>query len=131
MSLPWVRLDSSIYTHDKIVLLLSAKDGWRAYGVYTFSLAFAGGHATDGHIPRHVLPILRGTDRHAEMLVDHGLWEHAENGWRIHNWDTRQELALISEMKRQNKRLAGRKSQCVQRHGPECGCWRDEKEAQK
>lgn len=131
MSLPWVRLDSSIYTHDKIALLLAQKDGWRAYGVYTFSLAFSGGHATDGFIPCHVLPILRGTEKHARMLVEHCLWENADGGWRIHNWDTRQELALISEMKRQNKRLAGRKSQCVQRHGTECGCWRDEKEGRK
>lgn len=127
MSLPWVRLDSSIYTHDKITLLLSRPDGYRAYAVYTFSLAFAGGHATDGFIPKHTLPIIRGTDKHARMLVDHSLWDYTEGGWKIHNWEQRQELALISEMKRQNKRLAGRKSQCVQRHGPECGCWKEEK----
>lgn len=126
MSLPWVRLDSNIYTHDKITLLLAQSDGYRAYAVYTFGLAFAGGHATDGYLPKHVLPIIRGTEKHARMLVEHGLWEYAEGGWRIHNWDRRQELALVSEIKRQTKRMAGRKSQCVQRHGPECGCWRAE-----
>jgi hypothetical protein len=126
MSLPWVRLDSNIYTHDKITLLLAQREGWRAYAVYTFSLAFAGGHATDGFIPRHVLPILRGTDKHAQMLVEHRLWEYAEGGWRIHNWEHRQELAFISETKRRNKSLAGKKSQCVQRHGPDCGCWKEE-----
>jgi len=125
MSLPWVRLDSSIYTHDKITLLLTQPDGYRAYAVYTFSLAYSGGHATDGQIPKHVLPILRGTEKHARMLVEHRLWEYTDSGWRIHNWEHRQELALISEMKRQNKRLAGKKSQCVQRHGPECGCWKE------
>ena len=127
MGLPWVRLDSNIYSHDKIALLLNEKDGWRAYAVYTFSLAFAGGHATDGYIPRHILPILRGTPKIAQQLVEHRLWDYAEGGWKIHNWEIRQELAVVSEMKRAGKRLAGRKSQCVQRHGPDCGCWREPK----
>jgi hypothetical protein len=126
MGLPWVRLDSSIYTHDKITLLLTARDGYRAYAVYTFSLAFSGAHATDGHIPNHVLPVIRCNKSCANLLVSHQLWEPAEGGYRIHNWSQRQELALISEMKRRNKQLAGRKSQCVQRHGPECGCWSTE-----
>jgi hypothetical protein len=124
MSLPWVRLDSNIYTHDKVLLLASQRDGYRAITVYLFSMGYAGGHGTDGLIPRHVLPIIQGTERIARMLVDARLWEYAEGGWRIRNWDQRQELSVISEGKRAAAAAAGRKSQCIQRHGPDCGCWR-------
>lgn len=125
MSLPWVRLDSNIYSHDKILWLVNQRDGWRAYAVYTFALAYAGGHATDGHIPRHVLPIIQGTDRIAQLLVEARMWEHAEGGYQIRNWDQRQELAVITEAKRAASRLGGRKRSCQRYHGLECGCWKD------
>jgi hypothetical protein len=126
MSLPWVRLDSNFYTHDKVLWLTTQKDGYRAVSVYIFSMGYSGGHATDGYIPRHVLPIIQGTERIAQMLVETRLWEHAEGGWQIRNWANRQELAMVAEAKRAANAMAGRKSQCIQRHGPECGCWKAE-----
>lgn len=125
MSLPWVRLDTNIFTHDKVLLLLSQRDGWRAYGVYTFSLAYAGGHATDGFIPRHVMPTINGTEKVARMLVEADLWQYAEGGYQVKNWDERQELAVITEAKRQASRLGGRKRSCQRYHGPDCKCWTD------
>jgi hypothetical protein len=125
VALPWVRLDANIYTHDKVLWLVSQRDGYRALTAYLFSMAYAGGHATDGHIAKHVLPVIHATPKVATTLVDAGLWEYDEGGYRIKNWADRQELALISEMKRRNKRLAGVKSQCIQRHGPQCGCWKE------
>jgi len=123
MSLPWVRLDSNVYAHDKILWLVAQRDGWRAYGVYTFALAYSGGQATDGFIPGHVLPVLQGTDRIAQLLVDAGLWKQAKGGWNIHNWDQRQELAIVTAAKKEGARLGGLKRSCVMHHGPECGCW--------
>jgi hypothetical protein len=124
MSLPWVRLDSNFYTHDKVLWLTTQRDGYRAIAVYVFSMGYAGGHGTDGYIPRHVLPIIQGTERIAQLLVEARLWEYAEQGWQIRNWGQRQELAIVAEAKRAGAAAAGRKSQCVQRHGPDCGCWR-------
>lgn len=124
MSLQWVRLDTNIFTHDKTLWLTAQKDGWRAYSVYTFSLAYSGGHGTDGFIAKHVLPFIQGTPRVVQLLVDAGMWQYAEGGWQIKNWDQRQELAVITETKRTGKRIAGLKSQCVQRHGLDCGCWK-------
>ena len=125
MSLPWVRLDSNFYTHDKVLWLAGQRDGYRAISVYVFSMGYAGGHGTDGYIPRHVLPVIQGTERIAQMLVEARLWEYAEGGWTIRNWEQRQELSTITEIKRQASRFGGRKSACRRLHGPDCGCWKD------
>ena len=124
MSLPWVRLDSNIASHDKIVTLLGQKDGQKAFVLYICGLGYAGGHATDGAIPRASLPFIHGTERLAVMLVDHRLWEHAEGGWKIRNWDQRQELAIVAEMKRAGRKAAGAKGACRKWHGPQCDCWK-------
>lgn len=124
MSLPWVRLDSNIYTHDKTLAVLGERDGHRAMLLYVFSLAYAGGHATDGFIPRAAIGVLNGTQKQAVMLVEARLWEHAEGGYRIHNWEHRQELTVMTEAKRQAKRIGGLKASCQRHHGPDCGCWK-------
>lgn len=125
MSLPWVRLDSNIASHDKVLALLADRDGAKAFTLYVCALGWSGGHGTDGLVPRHVLPLIHGNERLARQLEKHGLWREATTGWHIHNYELRQELAVIAEAKRAGKSAAGRKSQCVQRHGPDCGCWKE------
>lgn len=126
MSLPWVCLDSNIASHDKVVELLSKRDGARAFTLYVCGLGYAGGHATDGHIPRAALPFIHGTERLAVMLVEARLWDHAEGGWQVRNWEQRQELTVITEAKRAAARMGGRKRACQRYHGPECGCWKED-----
>lgn len=123
MGLPWVRLDSDIANHDKIVQLLDHRDGHKAFTLYICALGWSGGAGTDGHIPRHMLTRLYGQKRLAELLVDTRLWEYAEDGWTIRNWAQRQELAAVSEGKKAAARLGARKANCRRHHGPECGCW--------
>lgn len=127
MSLPWVRLDSSIATHDKILRLVKARDGYRAFTVYICSLGYAGGHGTDGFIPKDALGILHGTERQAIALVDHRLWEYdaAGEGYRIRNFDQRQEMEMVRAMKAAAKQIGARKGGCRKNHGPDCGCWKD------
>ena len=124
MSLPWVRLDSNIASHDKIVRLLSQKDGHKAFTLYVCGLGYAGGHATDGHIPTAALPFIHGTERLARQLVEVQLWDSADEGWSIRNWGSRQELAIVTSIKEAAKRRASAKANCTRWHAPECGCWK-------
>lgn len=126
MSLPWVRLESNIASHDKILALLAERDGAKAFVLYICALGYSGGHGTDGVIPRYVLPVVHGTEKLAQLLVDKGLWEYTPDAeYLIHNFDMRQELAVISEGKRASKSLAGKKGMCKRYHGPNCNCWRN------
>ena len=123
--LPWVRLAANIYSHDKILQLKARRDGWRAIAVYMQSLAYAGGHGTDGFIARHVLPVIDGTERIALMLCEVRLWDYAEGGYQIHNWADRQEPAWITEKKRESQRASAARTNCKRYHGPDCGCWKN------
>lgn len=126
MGLPWVRLDTNIGQHDKILLLKAQPNGWRAFGVYILALAWSGGQGTDGLIPRHVLTSIDCTPKIANQLCDVRLWEHAPDGaYVIRNYATRQELEIVSEGKRASAKLASAKANCTRWHGAACGCWRD------
>ena len=125
MSLPWVRLDSNIATHDKVLALLAHKDGAKAFTLYVCALGYAGAHGTDGFVPRYALAVNHGSEKLARLLVDVRLWTHTEGGYAIRNYEQRQELAVIAEAKRASKAAAGRKGNCVRHHGPNCGCWRE------
>lgn len=122
MPLPWVRLDSNIATHDKILALLSQRDGAKAFVLYVCAMGYAGAHGTDGHISTYALAVNHGTPRLAQMLIDHQLWEYNGDGsYVIHNWLDRQEGALTTGAKSK----AGKKANCIRWHGPKCGCWED------
>src|SRR3954469_14183479 len=102
MGLPWVRLDGDIATHDKTLSAVHQRGGKGAMAVYMFALAWSGAHATDGHIPAAALRLLHGTPADARILTQAGLWETNGDGWNIHNYAQRQELALTTEIKRRN-----------------------------
>ena len=121
--LPWVRLDSNIASHDKILALLEERDGVKAAWVYVCSLGYCGGHGTDGFIPFGALPFVHGTRRLAEMLVSQGLWKPEPRGWRIPNWAERQQTSDATETIRAAQAAGARKANCVRWHGDKCGCW--------
>jgi hypothetical protein len=123
MSLPWVRLDSNIASHDKVVALLGKKDGARAFTLYVCGLGHSGGQGTDGRISKTILPFIHGTPRLAQMLVEEQLWTPAEGGWVIRNWEQRQELAIVRDMRSRGRKTASAKANCFRHHGPDCGCW--------
>ena len=123
VAVPWVRLDCNIYDHDKTLAALGMKNGAAAMATYMFSLAWAGGHGSDGFIPKAALPIIAGTSRTALVLIESGLWEYAEGGYKIVNYMHRQEAKVVRELKRQQSALGGRKAMCRKHHGPDCNCW--------
>lgn len=127
MALPWVRLDSNIHAHDKILALLDdpSRLKWQAFALYVFALGWSGGQETDGRIPRSALKMLHGSVPTARLLVIHRLWIETVDGWEIVNYGTRQQLSDETYSVRKAQVIGGQKGACVRHHGPECGCWRN------
>lgn len=122
MGLPWVRIDSHIASHDKILNLLSdpSPKRWQASFAYVCSIGWSGDQGTDGFIPKVALPFVHATDNIARLLVKYRLWDEALTGWQIHNYADRQELAVVSAAKQESKRMAAEKGNCSRWHGPTC-----------
>ena len=125
MSLAWVRLDTGIAHHDKTLALLDdpSPKRWQAAFSYVAALGWSGEHGTDGFIPMTALPFVHGTKATATLLVKYGFWEECAGGWRIRNYATRQELAVITAAKKEAQRVASAKANCTRWHGKDCGCW--------
>jgi len=98
--LPWYRGDTNLPTHDKILDLLGASPkGKGAAFVYMCSIAQSVGNGSDGIIKRAQLPFIHGTPTDARLLVDAGLWEVIDGGWRIRNFGTRQVVGASEQVK--------------------------------
>lgn len=76
---------SDLLTDPKVLALMQARGGHRAFAVHAFALAWCALHLTDGHIPTSALSGLWGKRTDADNLVAAGLWEPDEDGdgWRI------------------------------------------------
>lgn len=119
MALPWIRLDTSMFDHPKMLDLIEGKR-FQSIVLHLSAMTYAGKHGTDGHISRTVLRILPGRTADAKTLVDAGMWKPDGDGWRIHGWDEYQVSDDESRLRRQRAKKGG----CIKNHGPECGCWR-------
>ena len=126
MGLRWVRLDSNIASHDKILGLLEERDGVKAAWMYVCALGHCGGHDTDGLVSFQSLPFVHGTRRLAELLVKHGLFRPHPKGWEIPNWDERQQSSGTTQAIRDAQSAGAKKANCVRWHGPDCGCWKSD-----
>lgn len=131
MALPWVRLDSSIASHDKILALVSDASAkkWQAAASYMFSIGWSGEHGTDGRVPVAALPFVHGTKATAALLVSYRLWEPVAGGWAIVNFANRQELSVVRAGKTEARRVAAEKANCTRWHGKDC--WRDPRGCQR
>lgn len=122
MSLPWVRLDSHIASHDKILNLLSDPSAkkWQAAFSYVCALGWAGNQGTDGLVPKNALPFVHANVSTARLLVIYGLWDEHLNGWQIRNFAERQQTVAITEAKNEARRIASEKANCKRWHGDLC-----------
>lgn len=127
MSLPWVRLDTALPDHPKMLALVDGyKDGRASAFVFVCSMAYAGRHGTDGYIPRAALPRIGGRNVDADRLVEVGLWhKDGANGWVIHGWAEYQPSTDETQERKRRIQESSRKANCVRWHGPDCGCWKD------
>jgi hypothetical protein len=112
VALPWVRLDTAMPDHPKIVELVDEHGdaGMAAAFVWTCSLAYSGKHGTDGQIRRGLLARLNGKAKHAALLVKVRLWDEADGGWMIHNWAEYQMAVNFDELFPPEARSNGGKS---------------------
>lgn len=128
MALPWVRLDSNIASHDKILALLEEKPAALAYQAafsYVCSLGYGGGHGTDGLIAFGALSFVHGTKKTAELLVRHHLWQPTPLGWQIRNFEKRQQSAATTASIRNAQRAGAKRANCKRWHTDDCRCWED------
>ena len=89
--LPWMRVDTNLPTHDKVLELVGVgARGKAAAFVYVCGLAYSVGHGTDGFVRRAALPFIHGTAGDVRLLVDARLWIPVDGGWTISNFGTRQ-----------------------------------------
>jgi hypothetical protein len=126
--LPWVRWDSSVPSHDKVLALLAdpSPKRWQAFTSFSCSVAWCGLQGTDGHVPVYALPVIHGTRATAALLVKHDLWQPDERGgWSMRNFLVRQEMSIVTETRAAAKRLGGIKGNCIRHHGEDCGCWQN------
>ena len=81
----WVKLDTGIYLHPK-VQAISLLSRW----LYVSSLCYAARYRTDGWIPNRALsglvPETKRPLTAVKALVEVGLWEQADGGWKIHDY---------------------------------------------
>lgn len=123
MGLPWARLDANIATHDKILDLVGRRGGRSAGFCYVCSIGYSAGNGTDGLIPFAALGFIHATKKDAQLLVEVGLWEPDQHGWRVHNYGERQQLNVVSDAIRAGQRRGALKGNCTKWHEPGCKCW--------
>ncbi|MFM1964923.1 MAG: phage Dori [Actinomycetota bacterium] len=117
MSLPWVRLDSSIATNHKILQLVGDRNH-KAIAAYMFGLAYCGQHGTDGFIPRAALPFMHASIKEARALVDVVLWHEVAGGWQVNDWRDYQPSSEESDRRGQRARWLN----CRRWHPADCDC---------
>ena len=81
----WVRLETSLPDHPKVLALIGAKKH-KAVMAYCMGLAYCGRHELDGFIPKAALPFIHATKTEANALVEVGLWHAGPDGWDINDW---------------------------------------------
>lgn len=93
----WVKVDDQMPRHPKLLSL--GRDRLICQGVWLDGMCYASGYLTDGFIPAAVLE--RGCQRYADRLVEVGLWERVEGGYRIHDYhDYQPTRAVVTESRR-------------------------------
>lgn len=105
MGLPWIRLDTTMADHPKILALVGQK-AFQAITLHTFAMTYSGKHGTDGFIPKEALPMLHGRVSDAKKLVSVALWTEEPGGWSIHGWDEYQVSDEESKKRKEKAKAA-------------------------
>jgi predicted house-cleaning NTP pyrophosphatase (Maf/HAM1 superfamily) len=85
MSLPWIRLDTTLGDHPKMLALMEGRRH-KAALAYIFGLTYSGRHELDGFIPSSALPFIHATKADASALIEVGMWAETRGGYQINGW---------------------------------------------
>lgn len=114
----WLKIDDGLFLHPKWV---QSPAGARA--LWITALSYCGKLNTDGCVPAPLLGILGGTAADAEALVEVGLWERTDDGYRFHDFAeynrTSDQQERISEARAEAGRKGGARSAEVRGSKPE------------
>lgn len=78
----WFKVDDQFWAHPKVILLSDS-----AIALWVKAGTWSAQHLTDGHVPVGALRLLQAQRRHADELVQAGLWLcHHDDGWLFHQW---------------------------------------------
>lgn len=90
----WGRIDDGFGDHPKVLQLIDTLDemiGAAAIGLWTLGLAYARRTArstkTPGYVPRSFVRTIRVPASLGDELAAAGLWEQADGGWIIHDFE--------------------------------------------
>src|SRR5687767_7488501 len=109
--MPWVRVEPAAPGHLKI-----QRVGLAGFGLVVAGLCYSNAYLTDGVIPERALAVvfpgvpLKKLRTLAATLVDAGLWEKIEDGWRIHNFHRYQptkDEEIAERQRRHDRAVAG------------------------
>jgi hypothetical protein len=107
MALPWIRLDTAMPDHPKIIGLVDGHSQGRAAAfVWVCSLTYAGKHGTDGFITKSALGRINGRSVDARLLVEAGLWKDEGIGWSINGWAEFQQVTDETRTRSEKARKA-------------------------
>ena len=110
--MPWIRLDDQIAHHKKFLAA-----GPMASWLWVCGQSYSARYLTDGFVPSaalHSLGSVLNPKRYADKLVEVGLWECAEGGYRVHDYHdyqpTAEEVRHTREVRREAGREGGKRS---------------------
>lgn len=119
----WFKVDDGFHSHPKVLGCSLA-----AVGLWARAGSWCSDHeGTRGEIPKAVLLMFGAKPKLARELVDAGLWDETETGWRFHDWDIYQPSAEELEEKR---RKNAEKQQRWRERNPEHNRLRQERRNQ-
>lgn len=78
----WFKVDDRFHSHPKVIAVDNA-----SIGLWTKAGSWCADALTDGRLPTKIVQQF-GTVRQANQLVDAGLWEKTDEGYRFHDWDS-------------------------------------------
>lgn len=105
--MPWFRTDDTLHSHPK-----PRRAGLAAMGLWVLAGSYCSQYATEGFVPAWFVTGWPSGRRHANALVNAGLWypdhRNGEDGWLFHDWEHYQmsleEIERDRELNRERQR---------------------------
>ena len=106
----WIKLEDTFPSNPKIATLSD-----REFRLYNHALCWCGLHLTDGSIPSQIVNKLgiKNASKHAQKLVENGLWIRVEDGYLIHDYLKHQTSKAQAEQEKETNRLRAQKARKV------------------